>query len=116
MRIAGRIAVLGGCFMLALGVAAHASAPAQDAPKGPVASATPDASALAYGRTLFEKKCTGCHVASQTTSRHKTADEWAATVDQMMGFGAQVSDAEYPKLVEYLAATYGPAPKPAGGR
>jgi hypothetical protein len=38
-----------------------------------------------------------------------TKDEWTGAVQRMMAIGAQVSEAEFPKLVDYLAKTY-PAP------
>lgn len=60
-------------------------------------------------RAVAVRSCTQCHVASQVTSQRKTADQWATTVSQMMGFGAQVSDEEFDPLVTYLATHYGPA-------
>lgn len=76
-----------------------AQAPAQTPP----AAAADDAATGA----LVEKTCASCHVISQVTAQRKTADQWAGTVDQMIGYGAQVSDADYPKIVDYLAKHYG---------
>lgn len=58
---------------------------------------------------LVVAACTQCHVASQVTSQHKTADQWAETVTQMIGNGAKVSDSDFDKVVNYLAKNYGPA-------
>lgn len=58
-------------------------------------------------RALAVKSCTSCHVASQVTSQHKTAEQWATTVNQMIGFGAQVTDDEFDPLVAYLAKSFG---------
>lgn len=68
-------------------------------------------------RPVVEKTCSSCHVFSQVSAQRKTAEQWATTVDQMISFGAPVSDEEYPKFVDYLAKTYGAetgGAKPAG--
>ena len=85
---------------LVLAVAAQATA--QSAPVT-VDGAMPDGP----DRALVTKTCTACHVASQVTAQRKTKDQWAATVDQMIGYGAQVSDDDYPKIVDYLSAHFG---------
>ncbi|HEX3755859.1 MAG TPA: hypothetical protein VHV26_12375 [Rhizomicrobium sp.] len=58
---------------------------------------------------IVAKACTQCHVAAQVTSQHKTADQWADTVNQMISNGAQVNDADFDKVVAYLAKNFGPA-------
>jgi len=65
------------------------------------------------GRAVMQRACVACHVRSQVTSQHKTAQQWAETVDQMIGIGAKVSDEEYPALVAYLAKDFGPEVAPA---
>jgi hypothetical protein len=40
-------------------------------------------------------------------SKRYDADKWAEVVDQMIGKGAKVSDADYDVIVAYLARTYG---------
>jgi hypothetical protein len=68
-------------------------------------------------KPVVEKTCSSCHVFSQVSAQRKTAEQWATTVDQMIGFGAPVSDEEYPKFIDYLAKTYGAetgGAKPAG--
>jgi hypothetical protein len=81
----------------------------------PAPAPTPaDESAI---KPVVEKTCSSCHVFSQVSAQRKTAEQWATIVDQMIGFGAPVSDEEYPKFVDYLAKTYGAetgGTKPAG--
>ncbi len=63
-------------------------------------------------KPLVEKTCASCHVFTQVSAQRKTPDQWALTVDQMIGYGATVSDEDYPKFVDYLAKTY---PAQSGG-
>ena len=60
------------------------------------------------GKTETTTACTACHEAATYSARHLTSDQWAEMVDQMVGKGAKVSDADYDKIVAYLARTYGP--------
>jgi hypothetical protein len=68
-------------------------------------------------KPVVEKTCASCHVFTQVSAQRKSPDQWALTVDQMIGYGATVSDEDYPKFVDYLSKTY-PAQsvgeKPAG--
>ncbi|WP_164847351.1 c-type cytochrome [Sphingobium algorifonticola] len=89
------VAAGGAALLAALAMHAPAQADASAAmPEGPA-------------RGIVEKTCTGCHVASQVTAQRKTSDQWAQTVDQMIGYGAQVSDEDYAKIVDYLATNFG---------
>ena len=68
-------------------------------------------------KPLVEKTCASCHVFTQVSAQRKSPDQWALTVDQMIGYGATVSDEDYPKFVDYLSKTYpaqGSGEKPAG--
>ena len=51
---------------------------------------------------------TACHVAAQVTAQHKTSEQWAETVSQMISNGAQVKDEDFDKVVAYLTKNYGP--------
>lgn len=55
------------------------------------------------GNELIETRCTVCHTRGRIDS--KTADEagWAATVERMIGYGAQLSPEERDVLIAYLA-------------
>lgn len=83
--------VWAGCFLLSAATAALAD----DFPPGP-------------DQPLVEKACTSCHLGTQVTSQHKTADQWADTVNEMIANGAEVGDDDYNKIVTYLAANFGP--------
>jgi hypothetical protein len=48
------------------------------------------------------------------TGKRMTARQWGATVDQMIGKGAQVSEEEYGVIVAYLAKVYGVEQKVPG--
>jgi mono/diheme cytochrome c family protein len=114
MQGISRVAFAASAGILALTMFA-AQAPAQSGPQTAPPPAAADA-ADAAARALVEKNCSGCHLLSQVTVQHKTADQWATTVDQMISFGAPVADEDYPKIVDYLAKHYGAqagAAKPA---
>jgi quinoprotein glucose dehydrogenase len=96
------------------GVAAAASAaqapvreerPATAAPP-PVRHDNPDVFAPGPEQDFVQKACTSCHVAAQVTSQRKTRADWAATVEKMVGFGAQVPDNRFDAMVDYLARNY----------
>ena len=53
--------------------------------------------------------CTNCHAAAQVTKQHKTKAEWSKVLDKMVGYGAEVSDADRAAVLKYLAANFGPA-------
>ena len=57
--------------------------------------------------------CTSCHAANQVTKQHKTKAEWSKVLDKMIGYGAEVSDADRPAVLKYLATNFGPG-KSAG--
>jgi len=59
------------------------------------------------GVQTVESRCTVCHPPTMITAQRRSARQWAGVVDQMIGKGAQVSDAEYDVIVAYLARTYG---------
>ena len=55
--------------------------------------------------------CTGCHSADYISTQPRgpkfTRDFWQAEVTKMIKvYGAPIADADVPKIVEYLAATY----------
>lgn len=83
--------------------AAQASAAKSDAdllPDGP-------------GKAVVQRDCLTCHSVHTTTSKRGNEDDWANTVSQMIGRGANVSDDDANTIVEYMAAHFGPsAPKP----
>lgn len=111
------LGVSGGVLALAI-VAAQAQTaptvpPAQAQPSAPAAAA-PAAAADPAIKAKVEKTCSACHVFNQVSAQHKTAEQWGATVDQMIALGAPVTDEDYPKIVAYLAATYPAGSAPSG--
>lgn len=58
------------------------------------------------GQTLLQERCTVCHSLDRVASKHKTADQWKATVERMVGNGAQLDAQERQTLIDYLAQTY----------
>jgi quinoprotein glucose dehydrogenase len=59
-------------------------------------------------KALVEHSCgTGCHSVEVVTSQRMNSAEWNSVVRNMLARGAQVSDAEVPAIVEYLAKTLG---------
>jgi competence protein ComEA len=52
------------------------------------------------------KTCTQCHASGVVTSQQKTRDDWAQTVTTMISNGADVSDADFDKVVDYLAKSF----------
>jgi quinoprotein glucose dehydrogenase len=75
------------------------------APWAAAGAQTPAADAA--GHALVQKNCSSCHALSQVTAAHKSKDDWSATVDKMIGFGAQISDKDYDVIVDHLARTQG---------
>jgi len=58
------------------------------------------------GQTLLQERCTVCHSLDRVASKHKTADQWKATVERMVGKDAQLNAQEQQTLIDYLAQTY----------
>ena len=66
------------------------------------------------GRDLLTAACTSCHGLATITAMRDGAAGWKALVYNMVLRGAQLNGAETDKLIDYLAANYGPnSPRPA---
>ncbi|MFH0803424.1 MAG: hypothetical protein V2A78_13705 [bacterium] len=70
------------------------------------AQAPPSATPAPDGATLLETRCSACHSADKPKQARKTRDQWEQTVTDMIGKGAQLTEAEKKVLVDYLANTY----------
>jgi mono/diheme cytochrome c family protein len=60
---------------------------------------------------VVQNNCTGCHsadyIAIQPRGPKYKADFWKAEVTKMIKvYGAPINEADVPRIVEYLAATY----------
>ena len=62
------------------------------------------------GRKILEDSCTSCHGLSALDKFKGTykAKEWTDLVNNMKAYGASVSDAQVPVLVDYLTKNFGP--------
>jgi hypothetical protein len=61
------------------------------------------------------KGCGGCHGIGQILTEKRSAEEWANTVTMMITNGAPVEEADFDKVVGYLATYFGTNPPPAAG-
>ena len=80
-------------------------APATEAPTATEAPPTKVPATL-DGQSLLQERCTQCHGLGQVERAKKTEEEWKATVERMVGKGAQLDEAEQELLIQYLAETY----------
>jgi uncharacterized membrane protein len=62
------------------------------------------------GKEQVMTACTTCHAISIVTAQRKSLQQWGDTVEMMMGRGAQVTEEDYPVIVEYLGAHLGDQP------
>lgn len=85
-------------------------APAAPRPSAPQASATaaPDGFPAGPGRAETVAACSSCHGLGQIVGEHRDAAAWSTTVTSMINNGAPVADADFDKVVGYLAAHFGP--------
>jgi competence ComEA-like helix-hairpin-helix protein len=56
---------------------------------------------------LFTRVCVDCHDAERTTSRRRTRAEWSDTIRQMIEDGAEASDEEFARILEFLVSNFG---------
>ena len=60
------------------------------------------------GKAVVDRACAKCHGMTSVSRERNTRGRWAAIVDDMIGRGADVSDADFDKVVDYLAKRFGP--------
>ena len=83
-----------------------ASAPA--AAPAPAAAGQPAALPAGPGRDVVEQVCSQCHSLDTVTSVHQSQDAWTATVNDMVGRGAQLTNAQIGEVAAYLGQHFGP--------
>ncbi len=90
-------------------VAASSSALLHAQPSVPAPAASPQASAAGDADGQFvETTCSTCHPIAQVRAKHKSAADWATTVDKMIGLGAQItSEEDRDRIIAWLAAHQG---------
>jgi len=59
------------------------------------------------GRAEFQRICGKCHGTETVTKLRQSAEQWSATIDDMVGRGAEGTDDELELIVKYLAANFG---------
>lgn len=85
------------------------TAPAQPEEQADLEPTQPGAAAPAVeldGKALVSERCTQCHGLAKIEAKKSNTDGWKATVERMIGKGAQLSDAEKQAVIDYLAKTY----------
>lgn len=66
------------------------------------------------GRADFLATCSVCHSATELLAQPRTAQEWRATVDRMVGLGATMTADEQTRVLGYLTTHFSAADKPQG--
>jgi mono/diheme cytochrome c family protein len=70
---------------------------------GPAATPTLD---ISKGKSVIESRCSTCHGLAQVQAAKNDLEGWQATVDRMVGRGAQLTPEQQQLVVKYLAKTY----------
>ncbi len=65
------------------------------------------------GKAIVQKACTVCHGLGEIFRSGYQGDDWRRIVPLMVGYGAPVSGAEMPVVIDYLAKNIVPRPRPA---
>jgi mono/diheme cytochrome c family protein len=60
------------------------------------------------GKPIVLKSCTTCHTLTVITTRRATEAEWTKTVNDMVNRGADLSDDEIDKVIDYLSTNFKP--------
>lgn len=66
------------------------------------------------GEQIMNASCGSCHDTRPIQTSAKDEAGWSATIDDMVGRGATLSDAERPVLLTYLVRSHGPMPDGRG--
>jgi hypothetical protein len=69
---------------------------------GAVQSSQTAPTAAADGETLIREKLQNHHDIERILNASKTRDEWNTTLDRMIAYGANISDAEKQAIIDYL--------------
>lgn len=112
MRTAAAIGAACALFTSVGAASAQTAAAPPPAPPSTAPPAAADAPPPGPGLELIQQKCVSCHTLSMITTKRKTPDQWAATVETMAGRGADVSPDEMVAITDYLSKAY-PAASPS---
>ena len=61
------------------------------------------------GRALVERICAKCHPVQNIVKSRMTRAKWDDVIDDMIARGAEGTDQEFDRVVEYLVKNFGPA-------
>jgi len=113
--------VLGVLTVVAVAVAAgHAQQTTTAQPPAQMRTFTPEEMAAmraampeGEARDLTIRTCGQCHEPQRAAALRLTRDGWEGVLTKMAGIGAQMKDAEYAQILDYLSTNFkGEAPKP----
>jgi mono/diheme cytochrome c family protein len=77
---------------------------AQAAPPASPDNALPDGA----GKPIVVRACVGCHSLKVVVSRKATREDWSKVVNEMVTRGADLSDDEIDKVIDYLSTNFKP--------
>ncbi len=60
------------------------------------------------GKTTADNGCLKCHSADVLRQQRLNEKQWGASVTKMVGWGAEVPEAQRDELIAYLAKNFGP--------
>jgi cytochrome c5 len=60
------------------------------------------------GKPIVQRVCATCHTLKVVTTRRASQAEWAKTVDDMVNRGAELSDDDIDKVIDYLSTNFKP--------
>ncbi|HXB57907.1 MAG TPA: cytochrome c [Vicinamibacteria bacterium] len=61
------------------------------------------------GKEIADRACLSCHSTDILRQQRLSEAQWTASVNKMVGWGAEVPEEEKAKLVKYLALHFGPS-------
>ena len=67
------------------------------------------------GKDIVEQNCVVCHGIDIITAKRRTADGWSDLLNRMVASGAQLDEAQYGQVLNYLKTTLGTTAAPASG-
>ncbi len=60
------------------------------------------------GKEIVLRSCVKCHNLKIVTTKRASEDEWAASVNNMVNRGAELSDEEVDTVIDYLSKNFKP--------
>ncbi len=93
-------------LVLLLGSLLAACGGAEDEMAVPTAEQEEAAPVTLDGKSLLEERCTPCHDLGRVERAKKAEEEWKATVERMVGKGAQLNQEEQALVIQHLAEAY----------